>query len=334
MENALIGHTWKKVFNIVGGNANADNDLVPTNENDVVEKQVFIDALSKINRKHELQQWSFEEFDEAATLFETEVGFVSVEQFRTFCCGINSRKWEKIRKWYINRKVKQTDVGMESINDEAAPTEDLRTEEVCDESLEEIEPVIYSCGPKVYNTSHLIWQHNLPIDVHLHYCKELDVITVQIQNGITGKYYKPFYVDRVHIPVSGAVNTNYYVDTNEDWRDAMMNSINWQVYSDFFVWRIRFVEVDGDLTPTIAKLYGDEFTELVMHKPSNMAAPDDQDDEKWIKYLESNRKGAVDEFNYAAVKAAQKSIQKLRASSQACDDKVADVRDSMAAIHH
>ncbi len=53
----------------------------------------------------------------------------------------------------------------------------------------------------------------------------------------------------------------------------MMNSINWKVYSDFLVPRIQFVEVNGDLTPTIKKKCQDKFTELVMEKPSNMAAP-------------------------------------------------------------
>jgi len=334
LENALIGYTWKKVFNIIGGNANADDDFVSTDENDVVMKQVFTDALSKINRKHELQQWNPEEFDEVAKLFETADGLVSIQQFREFCFGMNSRKWNKIMKWYNTRKEKQNDPGLESIDGEATFTKDLQAKEACDEDSEEMKPVVYSCGPEVQNISHSIWQHNLPIDVHLLYCKELNVITVRIQNGNTGKYYKPLYVDRIHIPVSGAVNTRKYVERNDDWQDAMMNSIDWQVYSDFFVPRIRFVEIDDVRTPKIVKLCGDEFTEFVMDKPSNMAAPDDQGDENWVKYLESKMNGVVDEFNQAAVKAAHDSIRKVRATSLSCDDTLRAVRDAMDAIHN
>mmetsp|Transcript_28132 Transcript_28132/g.56182 ORF Transcript_28132/g.56182 Transcript_28132/m.56182 type:complete len:115 (-) Transcript_28132:208-552(-) len=114
----------------------------------------------------------------------------------------------------------------------------------------------------------------------------------------------------------------------------MMNSIDWQVYSDFFVPRIRFVEIDDVRTPKIVKLCGDEFTEFVMDKPSNMAAPDDQGDENWVKYLESKMDGVVDEFNQAAVKAVHDSIRKVRATSLSCDDTLRAVRDAMDAIHN
>jgi len=247
---------------------------------------------------------------------------------------MNSRKWNKIMKWYNTRKGKQNVAGLEPINGETISTEDGQTSGVRDEDLEEMKPVVYSCGPEVHITSHSIWQQDLPIDVHLLYCKELDVITVHIQNGNTGKYYEPLYVDRIQIPVSGAVNTRMYVERNDDWQDAMMNSIDWQVYSDFFVPRIRFVEIDDVRTPKIVKLCGDEFTEFVMDKPSNMAAPDDQGDENWVKYLESKMNGVVDEFNQAAVKAAHDSIRKVRATSLSCDDTLRAVRDAMDAIHN
>ncbi len=84
MEHSLIGHTWKQVFNIVGGNPYADHDVVSANENDVVAKTVFVHALSKINKKNQLQQWSAEEFEEAAKLFEIQDGIITVDQFRKY----------------------------------------------------------------------------------------------------------------------------------------------------------------------------------------------------------------------------------------------------------
>ncbi len=105
------------------------------------------------------------------------------------------------------------------------------------------------------------------------------MITVHIQNEKTGKYFMPMFVKRMHIPVNCAMIPHKYVNTN-DGQDAMMSSINWKVYSDFLVPRIQFVEVDGDLAPTIEKKRRDKFTELVMEKPSNMAAPNGEGGEK------------------------------------------------------
>ncbi|KAL7460414.1 hypothetical protein ACHAXS_000866 [Conticribra weissflogii] len=83
------------LVNIVGGNANADDDFVSTNENDVVKKNKYA------------QMPCAEEFEEAAKLFETEDGFVLIDQFRKFCFGINTRNRQNI-------KANQNNVGMKS----------------------------------------------------------------------------------------------------------------------------------------------------------------------------------------------------------------------------
>ncbi len=74
----------------------------------MVAKTVFVNALSKMNKKNQLQKWSTEEFEEAAKLFETQDGIITVDQFRKFSFGINNRKLKN-----INKKVNQDNVGME-----------------------------------------------------------------------------------------------------------------------------------------------------------------------------------------------------------------------------
>lgn len=140
--------------------------------------------------------------------------------------------------------------------------------------------VLSAAGPEVHKTSKLFWKQDVSINISLRYCSDLDVITLQIQNVKTKEDYKTLCInksdcaiDQEALEAAATLAVQSSDEKTDDGKELIRKNTYWEFYSNYLVARLQ-LNKDGDsYLPSLAKLYGDEYTTLEIEKPSNLKAP-------------------------------------------------------------
>jgi len=233
------GHSSERIFAILGKKPDA-GELIP--------KQSFVEGLGKLSLK-----WK----DEEELGFITDRfgadgdGMISLSKVQHYCYHeVPSVAWKAERQ-----RLEAAD----------ASADDAAGNDVEDGNRFDIKEIHYRVGPEVHSTSKLFWRQKVSVKITLRYCKDLDTITIQLQNSETGEEYETLFVSKSDCAIDrGALEE---AETRAD------DKAYWEVYSNYLVTRLQMHQVGGSYRPRLGNLHGDEMSTLEVQKPANLIAP-------------------------------------------------------------
>jgi hypothetical protein len=138
-----------------------------------------------------------------------------------------------------------------------------------DGSRFDIKEIMYRVGPEFHRTSKLFWRQNVSVNITLRYCKDLDVITMQLQNAETGEEYETIFIRKSDC----AIDQGAPEETATSVVQTSDEKVHWEVYSNYLVARLQMNKVGGSYQPRLGNLHGDEISTLEIQKPANLIAP-------------------------------------------------------------
>ena len=159
-------------------------------------------------------------------------------------------------------------------------------------------------GEQCFRTSKLFWRTNTTVEIRLYYCKELDILTMQIYDETNHKEMSPLYIcrsrceanlqndeEQVTTGTSGTSTTS--TPTTETGTATM--AVPDELMGKYLVARLKLRHSSQAITedldqstaatatdtgeaaeyiPFLCKLSGDDWNEsLVLPKPANLASP-------------------------------------------------------------
>jgi hypothetical protein len=245
LQNALAdakesGYSSERIFVILGKRPE-EGDLIP--------KQRFVEGLRRLGLK-----WKD---DEELRLITDRFGMD----------GDNTISSSKVQH-YCYHEVPSVAWKAERQRLEAAETvDDYDAAE--DGSRFDLKEVMCRVGPEILATSKIFWRQKICVNITLRYCKDLDVITMQLQNAETGEEYETLYLRKSDcVADQGALE--------EEGTDAMQPSNDkaiLEVYSSFLIAHLHLEEIGGSYRPRLGNLRGDKTSSLGIEKPVNLIAP-------------------------------------------------------------
>ena len=163
------GLSADKIFSFFKG----QND---TNENTRISKKEFLCGLERVGDS--IFVLADEELDELVQNFDVDNdGMISLDEFRTFCYfKIPSLAWKAERQRL--EQSGEMDVLKKRLSSRLSNQSDNQV----------------SCGFEFCNTSKLFWRINANVQIHMYYCKEMDVITIQSCKETSNNEMAPIFV--------------------------------------------------------------------------------------------------------------------------------------------
>ena len=172
------GHSADRIFTILGCNkTKPQEDGGGGGGGELIQKSLFVDGLGKLGLK-----WKDEaELKLITDRFHAEGegndDKISSSKIQQYCYyEVPSIAWKAER----NR--------LEQAN--AAVEDDLISDSVRATRFDGIKDIVYRVGPEVFATSKLFWRQNVSLNIKLRYSKDLDIITMQLQNSETGEDFE------------------------------------------------------------------------------------------------------------------------------------------------
>ena len=279
------GHSSERIFAILGKKPEA-GELIP--------KQSFVEGLGKLGLK-----WK----DEEELGFITDRfgadgdGMISLSKVQHYCYhDVPSVAWKAERQ-----RLEAAD----------ASADDAAGNDMEDGSRFDIKEIQYRVGPEVHSTSKLFWRQKVSVNITLRYCKDLDIITMQLQNAETGEEYETLFVRKLDCAVDGGALEEAEiraVQTSDE-------KAHWKVYSNYLVARLQMNKVGGSYQPRLGNLHGDEMSTMEIQKPANLIAP---------KRSERQSAGlgvkSIDAEFQSTIKAFEQNSRSARASRQSAQE--------------
>jgi hypothetical protein len=171
-----------------------------------------------------------------------------------------------------------------------------------DGSRFDIKEIQYRVGPEVHGTSKLFWRQKVSVNITLRYCKDLDIIVMQLQNSETGEEYETLFVLKSDCAIDRAMQTSD-------------DKAHWEVYSNYLVARLQMNKVGESYQPRLGNLHGDEMSTLEIQKPANLIAP---------KRCERQSAGldvkSIDAEFQSTIKAFEQNSRSARTSRQSAQE--------------
>jgi hypothetical protein len=155
------GHSSERIFAILG-KKQGGGELIP--------KQSFVEGLGKLGLK-----WKDdEELGLITDRFGADGdGMITLSKVQHYCYHeVPSVAWKAERQ-----RLEAAD----------ASADDAAGNDVEDGSRFDIKEIQYRVGPEVHSTSKLFWRQKISVNITLRYCKDLDIIAMQLQNAETGE---------------------------------------------------------------------------------------------------------------------------------------------------
>lgn len=293
------GHSADRIFTILGCNKTKPKEDGGGGE--LIQKSLFVDGLTKLGLK-----WKDEaELKLITDRFHSEGNDeqLSSSKIQRYCYyEVPSVAWKAER----NR--------LEQAN--AAVEDGLISDSIRATRFDGIKDIVYRVGPEVHSTSKLFWRQNVSLNIKLRYSKDLDIITMQLQNSETGEDFETLY-----IPKSDCI-----VD-KEALEDAA-DDVRWKAYADFLVTRLVMTKSEGgsSFQPRLG-------TKLEIEKPSNLIAPKRAERQSAggldIKSIEAEFQDAVKSFDYNST-LSRKSRQSAHELSSLASSALAEILEDDA----
>ncbi|KAL3771454.1 hypothetical protein ACHAW5_000109 [Stephanodiscus triporus] len=225
-------------------------------------------------------------------------GMISLSKIQNYCFyEVPSVAWKAERQ--------RLEVADSSVEDTAG------NDAVEDGSRFDIKEIIYRVGPEFHRTSKLFWRQNVSVNITLRYCKDLDVITMQLQNAETGEEYETIFIRKSDCAVDQGApeeRATSVVQTSDE-------KVHWEVYSNYLVARLQMNKVGGSYQPRLGNLHGDESSTLEIQKPANLIAP---------KRIERQSAGldvkSIDAEFQSAIKSFEHNSRSARTSRQSAQE--------------
>ena len=289
------GHSADRIFTILGCNkTKPQEDGGGGGGGELIHKSSFVDGLGKLGLKWKDEAELKLIIDRFHAEGEGNDDKISSSKIQQYCYyEVPSVAWKAER----NR--------LEQAN--AAVEDGLISDSVRATRFDGIKDLVHKVGPVVHSTSKLFWRQNVSLNINLRYSKDLDIITMQLQNSETGEDFETLY-----IPKSDCI-----VD-KEALGDAA-DDVRWKAYADFLVTRLVMTKSEGgsSFQPRLG-------TKLEIEKPSNLIAPKRAERQSAggldIKSIEAEFQDAVKSFDYNSTlsrKSRQSAIELSSAASSA-----------------
>jgi len=290
------GHSADRIFTILGCNKTKpqEDGGGGGGGGELIHKSSFVDGLGKLGLKWKDEAELKLIIDRFHAEGEGNDDKISSSKIQQYCYyEVPSVAWKAER----NR--------LEQAN--AAVEDGLISDSVRATRFDGIKDLVHKVGPVVHSTSKLFWRQNVSLNINLRYSKDLDIITMQLQNSETGEDFETLY-----IPKSDCI-----VD-KEALGDAA-DDVRWKAYADFLVTRLVMTKSEGgsSFQPRLG-------TKLEIEKPSNLIAPKRAERQSAggldIKSIEAEFQDAVKSFDYNSTlsrKSRQSAIELSSAASSA-----------------
>ena len=288
------GHSADRIFTILGCNKTKPQEDGGGGGGELIHKSSFVDGLGKLGLKWKDEAELKLIIDRFHAEGEGNDDKISSSKIQQYCYyEVPSVAWKAER----NR--------LEQAN--AAVEDGLISDSVRATRFDGIKDLVHKVGPVVHSTSKLFWRQNVSLNINLRYSKDLDIITMQLQNSETGEDFETLY-----IPKSDCI-----VD-KEALGDAA-DDVRWKAYADFLVTRLVMTKSEGgsSFQPRLG-------TKLEIEKPSNLIAPKRAERQSAggldIKSIEAEFQDAVKSFDYNSTlsrKSRQSAIELSSAASSA-----------------
>jgi hypothetical protein len=291
------GHSADRIFAILGCNKTKSQENGGGGGGELIQKSLFVDGLTKLGLK-----WKDEaELKLITDRFHSEGNDeqISSSKIQKYCYyEVPSVAWKAER----NR--------LEQAN--AAVEDGLISNSIRATRFDGIKDIVYRVGPEVYSTSKLFWRQNVSVNIKLRYSKDLDIITMQLQNTETGEDFETLYIRK----------SDCIVD-KEAVEDAADDDVRWKAYADFLVTRLVMTKIEGgsSFQPRLG-------AKLEMEKPSNLLAPKRAERQSGmdVKSIEAEFQDAMKSFDYNSTM-SRKSRQSAHELSSFASSALAEILD-------
>lgn len=262
------GHSADRILTILGCNKTKPHED-GGGGGELIHKSLFVDGLGKLGLK-----WKDEaELKFITDRFRSEGNDEQISSFKIqqYCYyEVPSVAWKAER----NR--------LEQAN--AAVEDGLISDSIRATRFDGIKDIVYRAGPEVHSTSKLFWRQNVSVNIKLRYSKDLDIITMQLQNTETGEDFETLYIRKTECIV------------NKEALEDAADDVHWKAYADFLVTRLVMTKCEGgsSFQPRLG-------TKLEIEKPSNLIAPKRAERQSAgldIKSIEAEFQDAMKSFDY------------------------------------
>ena len=212
-------------------------------------------------------------------------GRISIAEFKEYCYKIPSLAWKAERQRLERSGMMQKLQAHSSRKFSGLAKEDN----------------LVPAGEQCFRTSKLFWRTNTTVEIRLYYCKELDMLTMQIYDETNHKEMSPLYICKSRCEATlqkqeQATKSNSTTPAAE--MDAETMTVPDEVMGKYLVARLKLRHSSQAITedldqstaaagvsatdtgeaaeyvPFLCKLSGDDWNEsLVLPKPANLAPP-------------------------------------------------------------
>lgn len=285
------GYSSDRIFSFLSCSSIGEGDEI---SNDRIPKNTFTIGLRKLSK--DIYNWRKEDLDAIAEKFDVNKdGFISLSEFQRYC-------YHEVPSvaWKAERQRMQKIVHKSDDSDESFSVKDLK----------------YSSGPECHRTSKLFWKINLLVDIVLRYCRELDVISLQIFSISAKEDYKTIYANKKSCCIDHVALQEAITIATQTADEKTPEDIEWGFYSNYLVARLHVAKDENDKTGyscSLLKLHGDNGISLEIDKPSNMIAP-----AKRYPQTITSGKSIEDEFQ-SKVRLFEKESRSARTSRQTAE---------------
>ncbi|KAL3823855.1 hypothetical protein ACHAXA_004127 [Cyclostephanos tholiformis] len=275
------GYSSEKIFVILGKK---------TEEGELIPKQSFVEGLRRIGLK-------WKDDDELKFITDRfcmdEDGMISLSKVQHYCYHeVPSVAWKAER---------HRPEAAESVDDAGG------NDSVEDGRRFDLKERMYRVGPEIFVTSKIFWRQKICVNISLRYCKELDVITMMLQNAETGEEYETLFLRKSDcVADQGALEE---VQTSDE--KAIL-----EVYSNFIIARLQLKKVGGSYQPRLGNLHGDETNTLEIQKPVNLIAPKRSE----CQSVGSRRISSIDNEFQSTMKSFEQNSRSARTSRQSAQE--------------
>ena len=271
------GHSSERIFAILGKKPEA-GEHIP--------KQSFVEGLGKLGLK-----WKDdEEMGFITDRFGADGdGMISLSKVQHYCYhDVPSVAWKAERQ-----RLEAAD----------ASADDGAGNDVEDGSRFDIKEIQYRVGPEVHGTSKLFWRQKVSVNITLRYCKDLDIIVMQLQNSETGEEYETLFVSKSNCAIDRAMQTSD-------------DKARWEVYSNYLVARLQMNKFEESYQPRLGNLHGDEMSTLEIRKPANLIFPkrcERQSAGMDVKSIDAEFQSTIEAFeqNSRSARTSRQSAQEM-----------------------
>ena len=197
----------------------------------IITKQDFLEGLEKVGDS--VFVLTNEELDELVAQFDTDGdGLISLDEFRTYCYyKIPSLAWKAERQRL----------------EQSGEMDILKAR--LSRRLSETSKVQVPCGPEIYHSSKLFWRTQANVRIHMFYCEEMDIITIQLCKESSNTELSPIYVRKMDCMINKseldevlltAVQTSDIRSEGEKMR--LRQKVELEFYAKFLLARIQLKE--------------------------------------------------------------------------------------------